>query len=118
MATATVLHLPTISLTATPPLPPMLPKPARRRSTPQQGRALEMLGHAVEYLVDSRLPEGGPTTAEKQALRLLMACSRTVFEESMVMVPMHQRVHGWVQEAFAGAMPGFRARLRLGRLLQ
>lgn len=98
MATAAVLRLPTISLTATPQLPPsMQPRPARRRTTPQQGRALELLGHAIEYLVDSRLPEGGPTSAENGALRILMACSRTVFEESVAAVPVHQRVQDWVQ---------------------
>ena len=97
MATASVLRLPTISLTATPPLPSLEPRPSRRRTTPQQGRALEVLGHAIEYLVDSRLPEGGPTKAENRALRILMACSRAVFEESVAVVPVHQRVQEWVQ---------------------
>ncbi len=97
MATASVLRLPTISLTATPQLPPLQPRQARRRTTPKQGRALELLGHAVEYLVDSRLLEGGPTPADNGALRILMACSREVFEDSVAVVPMHQRVQDWVQ---------------------
>ena len=97
MATASVLCLPSISLTATPELPPLQPRPTRRRTTPQQGRALELLGHAIEYLVDSRLPEGGPTPAENRALRILMACSRDVFEESVAAVPVHQRLQDWVQ---------------------
>lgn len=100
MATASVLSLPPVSLTATPRLPSREPKPARRRTTPQQGRALEMLGHAIEYLVDSRLPEGGPTAADNRALRILMACSRDVFEESVAVVPMHQRIHEWMQGQF------------------
>ncbi|WP_419806794.1 hypothetical protein [Terriglobus sp.] len=97
MATASVLHLPSISITATPQLPSLQPRPARRRTTPQQGRALELLGHAIEYLVDSRLPEGGPTPAENRAIRTLMACSRSVFEDSIAVVPMHQRVNNWMQ---------------------
>lgn len=97
MATVSVLHLPTISLTATPQLPPRERKPVRRRTNPQQGRALEVLGHAIEYLVDSRLPEGGVSKAENQALRMLMACSRSVFEDGVEVAPVRQRVHAWVQ---------------------
>ena len=97
MATSAVLHLPSISLTATPPLPSLQPRPVRRRTTPQQGRALEMLGHAIEYLVDSRLVEGGPNAADSRAIRTLMACSRSVFEESVEVVPVHQRLQEWVQ---------------------
>ncbi|GAA3764541.1 hypothetical protein [Terriglobus aquaticus] len=97
MATPAVLRLPTISITATPPLPPLQPRPARRRTTPQQGRALEVLGHAIEYLVDSRLVEGGPNVAENRAIRMLMGCSRTVFEEAAEIVPVHQRLQDWVQ---------------------
>ena len=101
MATASVLRLSTISITATPELPPLLPsRTPRRRPTPQQGRALEILGHAIEYLVDSRLTEGGSSAAENRAVRILMACSRSVFEDSMVIVPVHQRVHDWVQGQF------------------
>lgn len=97
MATSAVLHLPSLSLTATPPLPPLQPRPARRRTTPQQGRALEVLGHAIEYLVDSRLVEGGSDAADNRAIRMLMACSRSVFEESVVIVPVHLRLQEWVQ---------------------
>ncbi len=101
MATAAVLHFsPTMSFTATPDLPPSRPQFTPRRTTPQQGRALEMLGHAVEYLVDSRLPDGGPLPSENQAIRILMACSRAVFEESEAAVSVHQRVGSWVQTRF------------------
>ncbi len=97
MATAAVLCFPTISLTATPPLPELPSRPIRRRTTPQQGRALEVLGHSIEYLIDSRLPEGGTTAADNCALRILMSCSRSIFEESVAAVPVHQRVQEWVQ---------------------
>lgn len=94
MATTSILRFP--SITATPQLPSLQP-PARRRTTPVQGRALEILGHAIEYVVDSRLPEGGPSAAENQAIRVLMACSRAVFEDAAAVVPVHQRVGSWIQ---------------------
>jgi hypothetical protein len=53
------------------------------RSRYQTGRALESLGHAVEYLVDSRLflVDEPATRADSEALHLLMRLSREVFEE-------------------------------------
>lgn len=100
MATSAVLPLPSISLTATPQPPSLRPRVSRRRTTPQQGRALELLGHAIEYLVDSRLEEGGPGAAESRAIHMLMTCSRNVFEDCAEIVPVHQRVQGWVQGRF------------------
>lgn len=97
MASAAVLPNPLFALTATPDLPPLRPRITRRRNTPQQGRAIELLGHAIDYLVDSRLHEGGPQRTDNQAIRILMACSRAVFEEGAVIVPVHQRVSHWVQ---------------------
>jgi hypothetical protein len=55
----------------------------RRRANRVQGRSLEMLGHAVEYLVDSRMFEVEPATAkaERDAVQILMRMSRMVFSE-------------------------------------
>ncbi len=85
------------------PLPQFAPKfphshPPRRklgetrRTSPVQGRALEILGHAIEYLVDSRLYETWETPADAAAVHLLMVCSREVFSECDVVVSWHQRV--------------------------
>jgi hypothetical protein len=63
----------------------------RRRTTPTQGRALEILGHAVEYLADSRLYEESETASDGAAIRTLMSCSRQVFAECSPIQPWHER---------------------------
>ena len=87
MSTASVLPL-TMN-----PLPPFARqtsapqrKPVRRRTSPEQGRALEVLGHAIEYLVDSRLSETWESPADAQAVQLLMSRSTEIFSAC------HQRV--------------------------
>ena len=52
--------------------------PVRRRGNAEQGRALEMLGHAVEYLADSRLflLEEVNQRDEDEAMQILMRMSR------------------------------------------
>ena len=69
----------------------------RRRPTPEQGRALEMLGHAVEYVVDSRLylPAGGAELSDELAVQLLMRLSREVFAECAQVVPLRRRLR-WI----------------------
>jgi hypothetical protein len=55
-----------------------------RRITPQAGRALEILGHAIEYLTDEFVHRGGSFTAhdeQLQAVQLLMALNRQVYYE-------------------------------------
>jgi hypothetical protein len=55
----------------------------RRRSiSPQAGHALELLGHALEYLTDEFVHEGGSFSAHNaqlEAVQLLMACNRAVY---------------------------------------
>jgi hypothetical protein len=57
----------------------------RRRSIdPRAGRALEILGHSIEYLVDECLHRGanlGTPSADTDAIRLLMALNRQVYFE-------------------------------------
>ena len=84
MATASVFPIP-FAITTTPPLLPMRPEPQReprrRQPAPMQGMALSVLGHAIEYLIDARLVEGGTDRNDNEAVRIMMACSRAVFEE-------------------------------------
>lgn len=68
------------------------PSPARKRTTPQQGKALETLGHAIEYLVDSRLFDQWQSPADAEAVHMLMGCSRAVFADCDEVCPWHQRV--------------------------
>ena len=54
----------------------------RRCISPQAGRALEILGHAIEYLTDEYVLEGGLFSAHDprlEAIQLLMARNREVY---------------------------------------
>ncbi|MGA2349740.1 MAG: hypothetical protein ABSF70_04835 [Terracidiphilus sp.] len=56
----------------------------RRHITPQAGRALEILGHAIEYLADEFIHEGREISANNeqlQAVQMLMALNRKVYFE-------------------------------------
>jgi hypothetical protein len=66
----------------------------RRRPTMQQGRSLEALGHAIEYLVDSQLHRK-PTPASRddaEASQILMRLSREVFAECREVVPTRRKL--------------------------
>ena len=57
-----------------------------RRPTPKQGRALELLGHAIEYLIDSHpmCISGGKYSTDFAAVVILKKASREVFAECQV----------------------------------
>ncbi|NYF80424.1 hypothetical protein [Granulicella arctica] len=90
--------------TSTVSVPFLVPPPAppctaviRRRPNQQQGRALEMLGHAIEYLVDSRmfLVHERNMPAESSAVQILSRASREVFATCAEIVPVRQRLKLW-----------------------
>jgi hypothetical protein len=59
-------------------------RPRRRQITPQAGRALEILSHALEYLTDEFVNRGGSYSERNeqlQAVQLLMALNRQVYFE-------------------------------------
>lgn len=61
-----------------------LPSSRRRRITPQAGRALEILGHAIEYLADEYVENSDRLSAGEaqiQAMQLLMSLNRAVYFE-------------------------------------
>ena len=72
----------------------------RRRANREQGRALEIVGHAIEYLVDSRLfiTSGLDDRAEQEAVQMLMHFSRAVFAECEEIVPLRMRFSLWMQK--------------------
>ena len=73
-----------ISAPATSVLPASRVPSRRRRITPQAGYALIKLGHAIEYLTDEFVHEGGSfssSDARLQAVQLLMALNRQVYFE-------------------------------------
>jgi hypothetical protein len=54
----------------------------RRRIAPQAGRALEILGHAIEYLSDEFAHAGGSLSAHNaqvEAVQLLMKVNRQIY---------------------------------------
>lgn len=90
---STTAHALSAPLYARSPRQQQLKRPAEpRRPSPTQGRALEILNHAIEYLVDSRLDETWDTPADAEAVHTLMACSRAVFMECEVILNWQQRL--------------------------
>ena len=78
----------------------------RRRGSLEQGRALETLGHAVEYLVDSRMfqVEDSSQRDHQEAVQILMRMSRAVFAECPEVVSLRRRFRRWI-EAQLGQEP-------------
>lgn len=79
----------------------------RRRPTREQGQGLEVLGHALEYLVDTRMfiYREPNTKADAEAIHILSRCSRELFSTCVEIVPIRQRVKTWLAETFhVGAM--------------
>ncbi len=61
---------------------PAQPSVRSRVISPQAGRSLEILGHAIEYLVDEYVNAGGafcPDDPEFEAIQILMAANRAVY---------------------------------------
>ncbi len=71
----------------------------RRRPTQTQGQALEKLGRAIEYLMDSRMAFvlEPATKADADALQILMRLNRWVFSECEEIVPVRLRLTAWVK---------------------
>lgn len=66
----------------------------RRRITPEAGHALEILGHAIEYLSDEYVHAGGSFCAHDsqiEALQLLMAVNRQIYFACPEVPPLAER---------------------------
>jgi hypothetical protein len=71
----------------------------RRRIGPQAGHALEILGHAIEYLADEYVLEGGLFSAHDprlEAIQLLMARNREIYYACPKLLPFGERVRAWL----------------------
>ncbi|MDR3725776.1 MAG: hypothetical protein P4K86_01915 [Terracidiphilus sp.] len=82
MAAFATTHLPIPASTAS--RTAVRQQPRRRHITPQAGRALEILGHAIEYLTDEFVEQGCSFSEDKgqlDAVQLLMALNRQVYFE-------------------------------------
>jgi len=71
----------------------------RRYITPEAGHALEKLGHAIEYLTDEFVHEGGSLCARDsriEAVQLLMALNRKVYFECPPVRTLGERCRSWL----------------------
>lgn len=77
----------------------------RRRVSYEAGRAIEMLGHAIEYLTDElalELVTGESKTGPEmhprvRAIELLMKCNREVYFSCPLTPNFDERVGGWLR---------------------
>jgi hypothetical protein len=92
-------------------IPPAAPHPApspdisvlprvrvRRRIPPVSGRALEILGHAIEYLADEYvlasgvLPSIDARDPQIEAMQILKHANRAIYFECPIIPPWHERL--------------------------
>lgn len=68
--------------------------PIVRKPSLQQGRALEMLGHAIEYLVDSYTAANSDVRKDiyYKAIEMLSELSLSIFYECKEVVSFRQRL--------------------------
>jgi hypothetical protein len=71
----------------------------RRRISPEAGHALEKLGHAIDYLTDEYIHEGGTFNrgdAKLQAVEMLMAINREIYFACPEVPTIGERWHAWL----------------------
>ncbi len=92
-------HLRLLNLTGSSAEPP--PR-VRRRLSPEGGRALEILGHAIEYLADeyaADLKDKGPlgnADPRIEAIQVLKALNRAVYFSGSEIEPVFRRMRRWL----------------------
>ena len=65
----------------------------RRRPSTEQGRGLEKLGHAIEYLTDMNAHPGTPESASRfEAYQILSTASMTIFEQCAPVVSFSEKL--------------------------
>ena len=71
----------------------------RRRISSEAGHALEILGHAIEYLIDEYVHEGGSFSADDpqvQAVLMLMELNRQIYFECPEVPGFQERLRSFV----------------------
>ena len=71
-----------------------------RRIAPQAGRALEKLGHAIEYLTDEYVHSGAPLAASDprlDAVQMLMAINREIYFSCPAVPGPVERIRAWLR---------------------
>lgn len=80
-----------------------------RRISPAAGRAIEMLGHAIEYLADEFALDCASGEVRMQpgrhprlaAIELLKACNREIYLSCPEVPTLRERVRGWLRRKHA-----------------
>jgi hypothetical protein len=81
-----------------------MPVDRRRKISPRSGKALEVLGHAIEYLTDEHLHLGGTFRLDdphSEAVKILMAANRAVYFECPEVPTFRERCSAWLQQRTA-----------------
>ncbi len=82
---------------------------SRRRILAEAGRALEILGHAIEYLADEYVHRGGGSLSaqdpELEAMQLLMALNRQIYLECPVEPTLVERLRQIWRLRLPGGVP-------------
>jgi hypothetical protein len=74
----------------------------RRQLSPEEGRAIEILGHAIEYLADEYCadaqPKGrlGNADPRIEAIQMLKALNRSIYFSAAEVKPAFARMKSWV----------------------
>jgi hypothetical protein len=74
----------------------------RRQITPQAGKALEKLGHAIEYLTDEFVQSGASfssNNSQLEAVQMLMALNRRVYFECPEVPTLGERLRNLLHRA-------------------
>lgn len=77
---------------------------SRRRITPQAGKALEILAHALEYLTDEYAAceaTGSCLDPRLEAIELLMTLNRGIYMECPVAPPRRARRWSFLRRSFS-----------------
>lgn len=72
----------------------------RQRLNPRAGRALEILGHAIEYLADGYAHDGSSTPAKggmRDAIQILMSVNREIYLSCPKIPSLRERLQRLVQ---------------------
>jgi hypothetical protein len=73
----------------------------RRRLTPEAGKAIEILGHAIEYLADEyaadTAPKGALGSADPrvEAIQVLKSLNRAIYLSGTEIQPVFRRMRQW-----------------------
>lgn len=106
MQTASHSHAPIFGHSAASPQLILLPSRRARRLAPEQGRAIEKLAHAIEYLTDELTMQCMTARSDafepqpiQSAIEVLKRCNREIYLACPPMLTLGERVQGFLRRA-------------------